>query len=126
MRSGPVGGGRERGGLLSKIYVVAGSTGEYSDHREWVVCYFVDEAKAQKVVELLSALTRLHRVDYQDSGVLEADYKARRQAEEAIKKFDPYFQVDYTGTNYMIWEVDPGDDLLLRLSEPAATPGGKE
>jgi hypothetical protein len=30
-----------------KIYLVQGNCGEYSDHREWVVCAYEDEAMAQ-------------------------------------------------------------------------------
>lgn len=32
---------------MSKIYLVQGNCGEYSDYREWVICAYRDEAMAK-------------------------------------------------------------------------------
>jgi len=41
-----------------KIYIVVGSTGEYSERREWNVCAYKDEDKAATRIEELKALMK--------------------------------------------------------------------
>jgi len=84
-----------------KIYVVQGSTGEYSDHREWLVKAFKSQEKAQDFVSFL------------DSKLLELGLKYESvythedmEKEEKMMEFDPQFQFDYTGTMYSILEVE--------------------
>ncbi len=40
---------------VKKIWIVQGSTGEYSDHSEWPVCGYYDETAAKSFAELLGA-----------------------------------------------------------------------
>jgi hypothetical protein len=61
------------------IYVVFGTTGEYSDRREWTVKAFSEEKKAKKLVK-----------------------DATRRANE----FDSDMQTDYTGTRYYYEQVE--------------------
>jgi len=83
------------------IYVVYGSTGEYPDHEEWPVRAFMEKRKAEWFV-------------------LKADERAAEIAERSRRgrmimynsdtgeksEYDPSLRIDYTGTNYAIWEVE--------------------
>lgn len=51
-----------------KIYVVIGSTGEYSDRMEWVACAFHDEEKAKQVVTEWDAQARVVAAWRDDDG----------------------------------------------------------
>lgn len=88
---------------MSKIWIVQGSTGEYSDHCEWIVGWYSNERDAQICVEFLSKLAReafkLHK-----KGAYEA-------AGNLMAPFDLGFMVDYTGTNYACFPVEPGKDF---------------
>lgn len=78
-----------------KIYVVEGSTGEYSDHREWLVKAFVNEECAQDFVERVGREYRR----------LEQECEGDRW-NIGDNSLDPYMQTDYTGTNYRYFEVE--------------------
>jgi hypothetical protein len=80
------------------IYVVQGSTGEYSDHREWLVRAYSDEEKAKaKVVRCTERANAA-----QAAGVCIYD-----SVESApFRNEDPMLQLDYTGTNYSILKVE--------------------
>jgi len=83
---------------MKKIYIVLGTTGEYADQCEWPVIAYFDETKAKEHV-----------------------IKAGRRSTELIQEygwskiprgnneFDPIMQVDYTGVEYRIVDVDLGD-----------------
>jgi hypothetical protein len=43
---------------MKTVYIVSGQTGEYSDHREWLVAAYLDESKAMTHVELANARAR--------------------------------------------------------------------
>lgn len=82
------------------IYVVQGSTGEYSDHREWLVHAFRHEADAQAEVEFLTAKWMELRAS---DGT---DWEERHADEEAMRVFDPGFFTDYTGSHWNVLAVD--------------------
>lgn len=87
---------------MRKIYVVEGSTGEYSDHCEWPVRAFVSEKKAKEFVERVSAEYRKLVNKY--GNAREARFK---MMEKDIKNpLDPNMQIDYTGTNYNYFSID--------------------
>lgn len=73
------------------IHVVYGSTGEYSDHREWYVAAYLDEIKAQE-----------HVTKAQQRGrELELEYDGRRwDVPSSANQYDPKMQMDYTGVRY--------------------------
>lgn len=75
---------------MDKVYVVWGSTGEYSDHTEWHVKAFADEEKAKDLVLKASARAR----------ELKAKYPEYWDIPDGSNEYDPKFQSDYTGTNY--------------------------
>ena len=73
-----------------KIWIVEGTTGEYSGHRYWVVCAYKSKQKAEDHVR--NAMLRAKEI--------ENSRESRYHAAEGINEFDPKMQMDYTGTEY--------------------------
>jgi hypothetical protein len=75
------------------IYLVMGSTGEYDDWREWIVCAYKDKERAKEHSKLAEE---------------KADFlfqtKSYRDAREPAgqNEFDPRMDMDHTGTEYRI------------------------
>lgn len=83
----------------SKLYVVTGVTGEYSDRSEWLVRAHSSEAGARADVETLTAKWAELTAGL---GYYQDEYDVARSA---MKAFDPGFRVDYTGTSWFVQEV---------------------
>lgn len=93
-----------------KIYVVSGSTGEYSDHNEWMVRAYTDEATAQAIVVEYTAKAK----------EIEVRAKLPKDNPQHLDRYkhdfgvdgrkwphpDPGFQMDYTGTDYAYCEIE--------------------
>lgn len=89
--------------MSEKIWMVGGTTGEYSDRTEWVVDAWRSEAEAQaRVVELTKAMQRLGITGREPDRYMEAHERRR----EEMQKLDPSFMDDYTGTSYYICEME--------------------
>lgn len=89
-----------------KIYVVIGSTGEYSDFYEWNVCGYKDKNKAISRVNELNELVASY-YDRERDG-----YEERENITDIIRKHprgDKYFHIDYTGTFYLYGELEMED-----------------
>ena len=82
----------------STIYLVTGTCGEYSDRSEWYVCWYPTLAEAEAHV----ALCRAQVSELGEEG--RYDYDKQKK----IMTADPYFQSDYTGTEYAVCEVERG------------------
>lgn len=80
------------------IYVVSGSTGEYSDRTEWLTRAFETEINARVYVETLT-------LERQKLGERGYDWEHQRAVEAAMRALDPGFQEDYTGTHWRVEEV---------------------
>ena len=76
---------------MEKIYVVVGSTGEYSDYRVWSVAAYKDEAMARKHAEEAKTW-------YLESN----DHK---------NPFDPDMIESYVGTDWTVQGIDWRDEL---------------
>lgn len=94
------------------IWIVEGRTGEYSDHREWIVCGFRDESKAKALVEELTGLCgsvqQFIKSDENESkpdSVYYWDFD-ECEAGKIWKKADPKAQLDYTGATYTAYKVE--------------------
>lgn len=79
---------------MNQLWIVYGSTGEYSDRDEWAVAVVDCEDDAKLMVvklqeQFLSIPKEMHddRWDHED-------------AMKAIMSLDPGFRCDYTGTSY--------------------------
>lgn len=85
---------------MKKVYVVEGSTGEYSDRTEWPVIAYESEDRAKQHVLNASAEARKILNERQEIGWHETAGKGLKN------RFDPGMRMDYTGTFYSYYEVD--------------------
>ena len=94
------------------IWFIEGSTGEYSDHREWPVCAYTRKEDAESHVAAASAAAReiSEKVRALHEGSGGWDYEAQ---ELLIRQnqFDPDMRLDYTGTHYTCYEVELRDSF---------------
>lgn len=81
---------------MKKVYIVMGSTGEYSDHQEWLVAAYFDKEKGKEHVEKAGARAR----------EIERQRESRYSIPQGINEYDPYMLMYYTGTFYNLAEVD--------------------
>jgi hypothetical protein len=85
------------------MFIVIGTTGEYSDRTEWYVAAYWEESKAKE--HALKAKQRTARI----VSVFGDEYnakKARREGDPGAENpFDPCWECDYTGTDYCVVEV---------------------
>jgi len=104
---------------MNYVYVVQGTTGQYSDRFDWIVKAFRTKEEADKfqqditdVIEQLWKFSKKHDVDYyyfSDIDDLEASPEVKKTIAsfyEDVTKLDPKFQCDYTGTSYWVTEVE--------------------
>lgn len=91
-----------------KIYIVIGSTGEYSDRYEWPVIAYLNKIKAQDHV--LKASKR--------SDEIFETWKHDIIIPDGINEFDPSFRMDYTETSYYLWEVELSElDFIKKCND---------
>lgn len=87
-----------------KIYVIFGSTGEYSDRTEWPVKAVKDLDRAQEIVTLASEYANTLFAKFENEEVS----KHSNEGQELVSKnpHDPEMKMDYTGTSYYYTEVE--------------------
>jgi hypothetical protein len=93
-----------------KVYIVMGTTGEYSDRSEWPVCGYQDKALATQhadqatlwIVRMRGPNGRMKDVDW------EKDLSLRGKS-----PWDKNIQIDYTGTDYYVIEVEMRNELPI-------------
>jgi hypothetical protein len=78
------------------IFIVIGTTGEYSDRDEWMVKAFDTESSAKE----------FERACQKEANEIEKTYKHRWDIPKGAHSLDPKFSQDYTGTRYFISEVE--------------------
>jgi len=88
---------------MSSIFIVHGSTGEYSDRSEWVVAAFTDLKRAEEWKE--GAQKYASELFKSRAG------RAGRLRHIGINPYDYYMVIDYTGTEYSIEEVSLDPEL---------------
>lgn len=71
------------------VFVVVGSTGEYSDHDEWYVAAYLNAREAKKHVLLATEAGNARMAS------IESHYDSR-----GATPYDKNFHSDYTGFNY--------------------------
>lgn len=89
---------------MKNAYLVLGSTGEYSDHCDWYFGVFIKEKAAEAKCEELNQWCRdkkVHRDNYDDLRSMEYSEYVDTKC-----PLDPQFKCDYTGTDYIVFEVD--------------------
>jgi hypothetical protein len=85
---------------MKTVYVVIGTCGEYSDHREWPVRAYNNVEAAEELVVKATVRANEIRANATDQTWY---YKI-----DGANEYDPGMQSDYTGTHYYIWEVPYG------------------
>lgn len=86
---------------MRQIFVVMGSTGEYSDRHEWAILAYTDETLAQTHVQLAEAWDR-------ENGLTWSRLAWERRI-DLVSPYDPAYSRDYTGTSYYIVAVPLAD-----------------
>jgi hypothetical protein len=100
---------------MTFVYVVTGSTGEYSDHRAWQVRAFMDEAVAKGMADRLNAWCKERSLN---DGPGNSEYEALAWDKKPKPTDDPHFDNDYTGTVYGVLEI-PLDETQERSKDGA-------
>jgi hypothetical protein len=81
--------------VADKVWVVYGSTGEYSDFTEWWVCACLTEERAKEITDELNTWCR------------EKGFSSTSAGYDSPKPdLDPNFRAYYTGTGYSYGEVE--------------------
>lgn len=100
------------------VYVVQGETGEYDDHSEWSVGFYPTRAEADKACAVLNDMCKQLEVILVAAG---SNHVAGAALIEQCRKLDRYFQRDYTGTEYSVYELEqlaPFEPITLALPDP--------
>lgn len=82
----------------TKVFVLFGETGEYSDHSEWVVRAYTTKDAADVDCAALNAIA-----GGEAAGRLSWD--EREGVIARLKQHDADATIDYTGTHYLVAEV---------------------
>jgi hypothetical protein len=90
---------------MSKVYIVFGTTGEYSDRNEWSVCGYRNKDIATKHADdaMIWAHLLKEKIDEEGKSAFEAK-------DQLVSPYDSHFNMDYTGTDYYVLEVDIIDE----------------
>ncbi len=80
---------------IDRVYLVVGSTGEYSDHTQWNVAAYTDKEQAD-----------LHAAAANEAvkGAEDMDWEERQLLKEQAT-LDAVMSISYTGTEYSVEEV---------------------
>lgn len=92
-----------------KIYIVKGSTGEYSDNQEWLVAWYKEERLARKHCELADKEAKVIYID------CESKLISYWNIPSGSNKYDPNMMTNYTGTNYSVEEVEEGTLMEIEV-----------
>ena len=79
-----------------RIYLVHGSTGEYSDRNEWVICGY----KSREAAEQHKARAQQRQAD------LEAQHDYWGDIPLDANQFDLAKDIQYTGKTYQVSEIE--------------------
>ena len=84
---------------MNKVYIVVGSTGQYSDTMYWYVKAYAEESDAERHAKLAKS----------ECDVICAGRDSYWDIPEGANKYDPRMSVDYTGVFYSVEEVEFAD-----------------
>ena len=84
---------------MTNVYVVVGSSGEYSDRTEWGVVAFISEDAAKDHVEKATKRAKELEATRPTDWTKQADHFKSNE-------FDPDMKTDYTGTSYYYITVE--------------------
>lgn len=87
---------------MSTVYIVQGTTGEYSDRTDWLVKAFRSQTKADELC---------HRAQLR-AGEIKNSRESRYGAPKNSNEFDPDMRMDYTGTEYTVITVELDEEVF--------------
>jgi hypothetical protein len=95
----------------ASIYLLQGSTGEYSDRCDWIVRAYVDKAKADHDCSMANTqAAEYFKYAGEDVNLrypsCEDDYARDKALRADILLVDPDAQFDYTGSTYWVTACD--------------------
>lgn len=86
---------------MDRVWIVMGSTGEYSDRTDWPVVAFASEAEAKERIAALDVRMQKIKQEWRD-----APWECEDEIKAHMAPLDPYFSSGYTGTSYFFYEVE--------------------
>lgn len=95
---------------MSKVYVVMGTSGEYSDRNEWPVIAYFDKEKAEQHIK--NATQEANKI-FQNKPIIKNKYCPQK----GVNKYDLEMTWDYgDGCSYFMYEVEliEGERLAQR------------
>lgn len=93
-----------------KIYIVQGSTGEYSDHEEWLVKAFTTDIAARQFAEKCGEEYRRICIEFKNITGENTPYPGDIIHHKiSPNAHDPNMHCDYTGVNYRVFECELED-----------------
>jgi hypothetical protein len=110
------------------VYIVNGSTGEYSDHREWIVCGYAQHSMALLLVNRLTAAFQ-SVVAVLGGNPYQWSIGMRERVADLLREHDPHLELDYTGVHYYVTECELRDDvpeITLALEKLTADDASEE
>jgi len=105
---------------MEKVWIVQGETGQYDDRIVWLFGWFETEEAAVQCTTFLKNMLKLAEEGVVDgtSPPQPMHYGRRAEVEGLMKKFDPDFRMDYTGTKYSHFTIPKGVDFSnLKLTD---------
>jgi hypothetical protein len=105
---------------VKSCFIVQGSTGEYSDHCEWISCVFLTRESAEALATKLNQWALENKCHTQNKrGIDFAGYDEREKLTEDLKRLDPgakrevalgtwsysVGRIDYTGVDWTVYEA---------------------
>ena len=98
---------------MQTIYIIQGTTGEYSDRHDWIVRAYNNKEQALAVqMDLTDTFAKLWKymedndISYWDLNDIEEVDSTTRELFSQVAELDPKFSVDYTGTSWWIKECE--------------------
>ena len=91
-----------------KVYVLYGTTGEYSDKSTWPIGAYMCKDKAIARMDLLNGILIQHKVHWNSSIYVDRDLIDFDSIIDEMKSHpngDPNLRIDYTGAKYEIEEI---------------------
>lgn len=101
---------------MTRVWLLFGVTGEYSDRSEWVVRAYASEADAKADCAALNTIAK-------DINAGELGWSEREEAvAERLTPHDANASMDYTGTHYSVEGVDVVDTRTLPAGRASGDP----
>jgi hypothetical protein len=87
---------------MKHVYVVSGSTGEYSDFRKWNYSAFASKRKAVARMNKMNAILKEYEAHSSQGGPND-HYGIQDEVRKKLK--DDFFSLDYTGACYRVEKI---------------------